>query len=51
MGRLLGEYRFVNFCRKLKDGAPFIEAMRQAYGRFDTLEDLNRAWVDYLKEQ
>ena len=44
----LGEYRFVNFCRELKEGARFEDAIHRAYVRFDNLDDLNGAWVKYL---
>ncbi len=44
----LGEYRFVNFCRGLKEGARFEDALHRAYGRFDNLDDLNDVWVKYL---
>ena len=44
----LGEYRFVNFCRELKEGARFEDAIHRAYVRFDNLDDLNAAWVKYL---
>jgi hypothetical protein len=46
-----GENRFETFCRKLKYGSPFFEAMKGAYGRFGTIEELNQAWVDYLKKK
>jgi len=46
-----GENRFETFCRKLKYGSPFFEAMKGAYGRFGTVEELNQAWVDYLKKK
>lgn len=45
----LGESRFENFCRKLSDGIPFVEALETNYGRFHSIEDLNARWVDYLK--
>jgi hypothetical protein len=47
----LGEHRFVKLCRELKSGRNFIEALGSSYGRFSSLEDLNRAWVNYLKQQ
>ncbi len=45
----LGEYRFVRLCRELKSGGNFMEALASSYGRFASLDDLNRAWVNYLK--
>lgn len=47
----LGEARFENFCRKLKDGVAFEEALDKNYGRFRNMQDLNDRWVDYLKSQ
>ena len=47
----LGEYRFVQFCRNLKEGKVFDQALSSAYGRFDNLDDLNQAWVKYLENQ
>ena len=45
----LGEHRFVNFCRQLKKGKKLKDALHLAYVRFRKVEDLNKAWVDYLK--
>jgi hypothetical protein len=45
----LGEHRFVKLCRELKSGRNFMEALGSSYGRFSSIEDLNRAWVNYLK--
>lgn len=45
-----GKYRFVNFCKKLKDGDSFLKAFREAYIRFKSIEHLNDAWVSYLKQ-
>ena len=45
-----GEYRFTNFCRELKSGKLFDEALHQAYIRFNDLEDLNKAWIQYLSK-
>ncbi len=47
----LGQYRFVNLCRKIKDGQTFEQALTSTYTRFRSLEDLNRAWVSYLESQ
>ncbi len=46
-----GEMRFVRFCRKLRQGQPFESALRSAYSRFRDLEDLNRNWMKYIKDQ
>lgn len=51
---LIGEYgkqRFVRLCRKLKDGNPFEWTFESIYVRFKTMEDLNKAWVKFLKEK
>ena len=45
----LGQYRFVNFCRALKEGKNFEQALYSAYFRFKNVEDLNNAWITYLK--
>lgn len=46
----LGQSRFVNFCRKLESTNNFKLALKSAYGRFDSIEDLGRAWENYLKK-
>ncbi len=45
-----GNYRFFNLCHKLEEGMPFNKALEAAYGRFKNVDELNRAWVKYLKE-
>ena len=47
----LGEQRFVRLCRKLKDGGPFSWAIDSVYSRFKNVDDLNDAWVKYLKNE
>lgn len=44
----LGEYKFVGLCRELKEGNRFVEALHNTYLRFRDIEDLNKAWLDYL---
>jgi hypothetical protein len=44
----LGELRFMNFCRELKNRKLFDEAVHRAYIRFNNLDDLNKAWMRYL---
>ena len=44
-----GQYKFVRFCRKLKEGGTFEFALRSVYVRFRSYDDLNAAWVNYLK--
>ena len=46
----LGEYRFVQFCRKLKETNSFEFALRDVYVRFKDFNDLNRAWMEYIKK-
>lgn len=46
----LGEQRFINLCRKLKDGGPFDWAFTSVYVRFKNLDDFNKAWVAYLQK-
>ncbi|MBU0469683.1 MAG: hypothetical protein KJ736_11580 [Candidatus Omnitrophica bacterium] len=44
-----GQSKFVRFCRKLKEGGTFELSLRSVYVRFRNYDDLNKAWVDYLK--
>jgi len=44
----LGKFRFVNFCRKLKEGSSFENALHHAFARVKNLNDLNKLWVAYL---
>ena len=46
----LGEYKFVNLCREFQDGHRFNDALHNAYFRFRNTDDLNKTWVDYLKQ-
>ena len=46
----MGKFRFANFCRKLKDGSSFENALQSAFGRVRSLKDLNKIWLDYLKQ-
>ena len=46
----LGEFNFVRFCRALKDGKSFGDALEGVYVRFRNLDDLNRAWLNYLEQ-
>ncbi len=45
----MGSYRFVRFCRELKD-TPFENALSSVYSRFNNLERLNDSWIKYLKQ-
>lgn len=44
-----GQNRFERFCLHLNKGERFLDALDSVY-RFETLDDLNRAWVNYLKK-
>jgi len=44
-----GDFRFLTFCKNLKDGLTFERAMELSYPHFRTLKQLNEAWVAYLK--
>ena len=46
----LGEFNFVRFCRALKEGKSFSDALQNIYVRFRNLDDLNRAWLNYLEQ-
>jgi hypothetical protein len=46
----LGEHNFVRFCRALKDGKSFTDALKDVYVRFRNLDDLNRSWLNYLEQ-
>ena len=45
----LGEFKFIDFCRKLKEGERFEAALNATYVQFKNLDDLNNAWVEHLK--
>ncbi len=51
---LIGKYgtaSFTEFCRNLRDGKKFEEAISAAYGQsFKTLEEMDIQWRKYLKE-
>ena len=49
---LITEYdksRFVSFCRALKEGRDFNNALDSVYVRFKNISDLNSAWLKYLQ--
>jgi hypothetical protein len=46
----LGSFKFSNFCENLKDGIPFDQSLEKSYYRFKSVEDLNKAWLGYLKQ-
>ncbi len=45
-----GAFKFLNFCQNLKKGLRFEDALEKAYYRFQTIDDLNKAWMGYLKK-
>jgi hypothetical protein len=47
----LGQQRFVNFCRRLKDNDSFPQALHSCYTRFKDVDGLNKAWISYLDRQ
>lgn len=47
----LGQFRFVNLCREFQKGTRrFEENFKKVYVQFKSLDDLNKAWVNYLKK-
>ncbi len=46
----LGKFRFVNFCRKLKNRSSFESALHAAFPRVRNIDDLNKMWMDYLSQ-
>lgn len=47
----MGEQRFQLFCRALRDGGSFEKVLTTTYRRFRSIDDMNKAWVDYIKRQ
>jgi hypothetical protein len=46
----LGKFKFSLFCQNLKKGSSFNQALEKSYYRFTNIEDLNKAWMGYLKK-
>jgi hypothetical protein len=46
-----GKHRFVSFCQELQEGIRFDEALRRSYSRFDSMEEFNKAWVQYIRKR
>lgn len=44
-----GQERFVRLCRELKEGNNFEKAFASVYIRYQTLERLNKSWLESLK--
>jgi len=45
-----GTSRFVRLCHKIQDGVQFEEALKCVYVRFKNIDQLNKAWKDYLNK-
>lgn len=45
-----GASRFDRFCEKIKSGYPFKSSLSSVYIRFETVEELNEKWVEFLTE-
>ena len=45
-----GTSRFVRLCHKIQEGVPFEEALKGVYVRFKNMDQLNKAWKDYLNK-
>ena len=45
----LGEREFYLLCDEIKNGTPFNEALHKIYLRFNSIDDLNQTWMDYLQ--
>ena len=46
----LGQYRFVRLCRELEEGRPFEWALESVYTRFDNIQELNDAWIEFIEK-
>ncbi len=46
----LGQFRFVSLCRNLQSGQKFDNALQLTYIRFESIDDLNAAWLKNLKD-
>jgi hypothetical protein len=46
-----GKQLFVRLCRKLEEGKPFAWAIDSVYVRLKSIDGLNKAWVQYLKNE
>ncbi|MBF0384598.1 MAG: hypothetical protein HQL27_01875 [Candidatus Omnitrophica bacterium] len=45
-----GEFRFMQFCRKLSEGVSFDDALAVIYTRYSNLNNINKAWTEYLSK-
>lgn len=46
----LGRNSFYRFCQELKQHTKFLDALSKVYINIKDLDDLNKKWVNYLKE-
>ena len=44
-----GKDNFVKLCHALKERKPFDQAVSEAYRVYKDLEELNKAWLRYIK--
>jgi hypothetical protein len=47
----LGESRFTKLCLELKENTRFIDALPKIYMHINDVDDLNKKWVNYLKDR
>lgn len=46
----LGDFHFHKLCRELKENRSFENALAEAYPRIKNLGDLNKKWMEFLKD-
>ncbi len=46
----LGKGRFFRLCEQIKESKPFLDALSDVYPNIQTLDALNKKWVNYLKD-
>ncbi len=46
-----GEFRFKNFCDKLKSESGFEKAFTSSYPQFRSIDELNKQWMEFLKDE
>ncbi len=47
----LGESHFYKLCHELKEHIPFVDALPKVYMHINDLDNLNKKWVNYLKDR
>lgn len=45
-----GKFKFSFFCQHLRQGVSLDQALEKTYYRFKSVEDLNKAWLGFLKK-